>query len=66
MGNNQELVTMTPEDLHFHPRNMRRFYPKVQVQEMADSILTGQGGMEIKIMVALGLLKKPENVEVEP
>jgi hypothetical protein len=27
---------------------------------------TGQGGMEIKIMVALGLLKKPENVEVEP
>ena len=53
MGNNQELVTMTPEDLHFHPRNMRRFYPKDQVQEMADSILAKKGVLQPLIITEL-------------
>ncbi len=42
----RELVSLNPEKLLTHPRNMRRFYPVDQVREMANSILAAKGVIE--------------------
>lgn len=40
------LLSLKIDELTPHPKNMRKFYPKDQVQEMANSILANEGVLE--------------------
>lgn len=42
----QGIINLRPDQLITHPRNMRKFYPADQVQEMADSIRAHSGVIE--------------------
>ncbi len=50
----EELLTLKPDHLKTHPRNMRRFYPDAQVREMADSIKASNGVVQPMIVTNNG------------
>lgn len=50
----KKLLSLKPEALQTHPRNMRRFYPSEQVREMASSILASGGVLEPLIITKDG------------
>ncbi len=49
-----QLLLFKPSQLTPHPKNMRRFYPADQVQEMADSIAANNGVLEPLIITKQG------------
>lgn len=50
-NNGKQLLSLKPHQLVEHPKNMRRFYDKADVQEMAASILATGGVLEPLIVV---------------
>ena len=50
----KKIIELKPKNLMTHPKNMRRFYPSAQVQEMANSIKAVKGVLHPLIIVKVG------------